>query len=124
MQNYIVIARNLDDEDQEEDEILYEAEYDSWYLAEEKFNVLTKLHSSSTSLIEVELYCLNGTGDFGSDTNKPGYCWWNAPMNDYQMGDFFESISIYDSEKRYYIRLSEEELMLVASLYNTFQVET
>jgi hypothetical protein len=122
MQNYVVIALNYDEEDEEE--IIYEHYFDFWHSAEEKFDILTHLHSNSTSLIEVQAYCVNPTGDFGSDTHPPRFIWWNAAMNEHQINQYEETISLYDPDRKFYVRMSRSDIEYINACFGTFEILT
>lgn len=122
MQNYIVVVLNYDDEDIED--IVYEKEFHSWHLAEEKFDILTNLHSTSNSLIEIQIYCTNPLGDFGSDTHPPRLIWWNAPMNEYQINQYEETISLYDPDRRFYVRMSRPDIEYINACFGTYEILT
>ena len=122
MPYFKVIVRSLDDEDNEE--IFYENHYSSWFSAEDKFDLMTKIYASSASLLEAECYCVHPIGDFGCETNPPSLNWWNAAMNDYQFGQREETISMYDPERKWYVRMSRQDIEYVRALYGAFEILT
>jgi hypothetical protein len=119
---YVVVALNYDQEDEEE--IIYEHNFNFWHQAEEMFNTLTHLHSNSTSLIEIQIYCPNPVGEHGTDTHPPRLIWWNAPMNEYQINQYEETISLYDYDRKYYVRMSKSDIEFINAVFGTFEILT
>jgi hypothetical protein len=122
MPNFIVVAREIDEEGNED--VIYEGDFDTFYEAEQRFNLLIPIYRESPDWIEVEAYCLHGVGTFNTDTFPASLNWWNAALTYSQIDVDVETISLYSPQHRCYVRMTEEDIKFINDNFTTFQILT